>query len=637
MTASTTATTTPPTTSVNLGDGPLESGPNDCSVSSGVVPVVPVVFDDSSDASEPIAPSHEAYGRGTLGLCPPPAPKVVSVVFEGSEQSFSPDSPVADDSDGSDEPVQDSEKTLETLALLAAVGTDDDPYKDGGPWAYADGENAGGRVFFITQNLKTDAGAHFIDAEQIERGVNRKGMTRWAWILHDKDTYTAEEAKKNPRAVEGEPKADHFHVAVERKSFATMGVIARAFGVPPQQVEVKPAGSFLDFVEYLTHEHPNQQAKGKHLYPDEEVHANFDWRPELDDHKLARSFKAGQRAHAKVAAKVFAAVGGEGMRLSEVREKYPDLYFAKGTIAHLQKLRGDYLAQQAAPESVMNFYVFGDGGTGKDLLAKALARSLAPEVTRPYFKVGGENVSFEGYDGEPVIIWEEMRAADMVRVAKGRGMLFRILGPWREPEEKPVVNIKGSHTQLLNRINIVTGPQDYEDFLKGLAGEYQSMQSGILVRHEAENLAQGFRRFPLIIPVGQQEFGIYVNLGVLRGTREFESYEKFEHFSQDLQTVRRRVKAIADLAQRERTLHAIESRTVAPIVRQHDRILAPPHDPATAEEVLAEFADVGQPIPEEELEERRLEALWHPSEEAFFITDERNASRFNPQPITYVG
>lgn len=83
-----------------------------------------------------------------------------------------------------------------------------------------------------------------------------------------------------------------------------------------------------------------------------------------------------------------------------------------------------------------------------------------------------------------------MRVGDMIRTAKSRGMLFRILGPWREPDEKPIVNIKGSKTQLINRVNIVTGPEGYEEFLRGLAGEYESMQGGVRVKHEAENLGR---------------------------------------------------------------------------------------------------------------------------------------------------
>src|SRR5699024_156880 len=154
-----------------------------------------------------------------------------------------------------------------------------------------------------------------------------------------------------------------------------------------------------------------------------------------------------------------------------------------------------------APGSAMNIYAFGESGTGKDLLAKALSRALAPEADKPYFKVGGENVSWEGYDGEPVVSWMYMLVGDVIRAAMRRGMLFRNLGPWRERDEKPIVNIKGSKTQLPNRVNIVTGPEGYEEFLRGLAGEYESMQGGVRIQHQAENLGQGFRRFPVIIPV----------------------------------------------------------------------------------------------------------------------------------------
>lgn len=575
-------------------------------------PVVSVVSAPSSDHDDHIAPSQKHNGRGTLGLCPPPATDVVPVVSGAETTRSGSDSDETGEvgvvSPSSDEAGPADAASDEQLHLLALVGTDKDPYQDGGPWAYADGENCGGRVFFVTQNERHESGVELLSAERVARAVEKKGMSRWAWIKHDKDVYTEEEAAKLPRAVAGAPKEHHFHVAIERKSFATIGVIARAFGVPPQQVELKPQGSFLDLVEYLTHENPNQQAKGKHLYADEEVHANFEWREELDDHKLARSFKAGKRANAKKLDRIFVAVNRGEMTLSQVREQEPELYASKGTLSHLSKLRGDFLAHQEAPESVMNFYVFGPGGVGKDLLAKALARGLAPDAEKPYFKVGGENVSWEEYDGEPVVIWEDMRVGDMVRTAKSRGMLFRILGPWREPDEKPIVNIKNSHTQLLNRVNIVTGPEGYESFLRGLAGEYVSMQSGVKVKHEAENVDQGFRRFPVIIPVSENEFAIYVNLGALNGTREYQSYEKYEHMRQDLELLRRRCKAIQDEAERQRVIDAIEAKTVAPIVAQHDRIALPELPPMGADDLLAEFADAGEVIPPEERARRVQEA-----------------------------
>lgn len=576
--------------------------------------VVLVVSDPLSDPNEHVSPSQEANGRGTLGLCPPPVTEVVSVVSaakttrSGQNSGDAGSDSVVFASDEADESEAPGGDSGEQLRLLALVGTDEDPYKEGGPWAYADGENSGGRVFLVTQNERHESGGELLSAERVAQGVEKKGMSRWAWIKHDKDLYTKEEAARIPRAVEGAPKADHFHIVIERKSFASIGVIARAFGVPPQQVDSKPAGAFLDLVEYLTHENPKQLLKGKHHYADEEVHANFEWREELDDHKLARSFKAGKRANTKKLERIFVAVNRGEMTLKQVRDEEPELYASKGTLSHLTKLRGDFLAHQEAPESVMNFYVFGPGGVGKDLLAKALARALAPEVEKPYFKVGGENVSWEEYDGEPVVIWEEMRVGDMIRTAKSRGMLFRILGPWREPDEKPIVNVKNSHTQLLNRVNIATGPEGYEAFLRGLAGEYVSMQGGVRVKHEAENVDQGFRRFPVIIPVSEHEFSMYINLGVLNGTREYQSYEKYEHMRQDLELLRRRCKAIQDEAERLRVIGEVEAKTVSPIVAQHNRIALPALAPLEADEVLAEFADVGQVIPPEERARRAQEA-----------------------------
>src|SRR5699024_3163586 len=114
----------------------------------------------------------------------------------------------------------------------------------------------------------------------------------------------------------------------------------------------------------------------------------------------------------------------------------------------------------------------------------------------------------------------------------------------------------------------------------------------------AENVAQGYRRFPLIIPVGEQQFGIFVNLGFLNGTREYESYEKFGNFSQNLEAIRNRCKAIEDEAERLRTHEMIDRKTVAPIFEQHDRLLLTAQETVSADAVVAELADAGEPLPQ---------------------------------------
>lgn len=523
-----------------------------------------------------------------------------------------------------------SEDLPEALRLLALVGTDDDPYKEGGPWAYANKQKNGGRVFMITQNLEhPSTGQTLITTEQVEKGVAKKGVRQYAWILHDKDVYTADDAAKDPTRVEGSSKAPHVHIAIKRPSFATLGQVARSFGVPPQCVESKPDSSFLDLVEYLTHEHLNQQAAGKHLYDDLEVHASqgWDWRSELEVHKekrLAKGLGGALKQRRKEAALKVAA--GE-WSLNYVREHDLELWSAPGVMSHLKGLRADYLASLAPPLEVVNFYIFGPGGVGKDLLAHALARSLNPTAEKPYFTVGGSNVSFEDYDGEEVIIWSDFRAATMLDACRrDRGLLFRVLGPYRDASEKVIVNIKGSHTQLLNRINIVTGPDDYRTFLDGLAGEYSyTNRMGAKVVQTSENKDQAYRRFPLIIPVEEGEFSIYVNLGFLNGSREYQQYEMHKRLRHSLEQVNRRCQAITDSAERESVVRQIEGRTVAPILEQCSRLTGSNDESASADDILSEFATAGQEIIDPEPTPEEIEARKKAEEEAARKAEEEAA------------
>lgn len=559
-------------------------------------PVVSVV----SGSSTPDLPQDSANNARDTGLV---SRAVVPVVF-GSE---------ATENDQNDS----SSTTPEALRLLALVGTDDDPYQDGGSWAYAN--DPGGRVFMITQNLEHPAtGQTLITTEQVEKALAKKGVKRFAWVLHDKDVYTAAEVAKNPALVQGSPKAPHIHVVIQRSSFASIAQVARAFGVPPQCVENKPPSAFLDLVEYLTHENSKQQQAGKHLYDDSEVHASkgWDWRSDLEEHKEDRQAKglgkALQRRRKEAALKV-----SEGKwSLDYVRQHDLELWSAPGVMSHLKSLRADYLARLAPPLEVVNFYVFGPGGVGKDLLAHALARSLNPTAEKPYFTVGGSNVSFEDYDGEEVIIWSDFRASTMLDACRrDRGLLFRVLGPYRDASEKVIVNVKGSHTQLVNRVNIVTGPDDYRTFLDGLAGEYAyTNRLGAKVVQTSENKDQAYRRFPLIIPVQEGEFSIYVNLGFLNGTREYQQYERHERLRHSLELVNRRCQALTDAAERESVIRQIEARTVAPILEQRARLTGSNDESVSADDILREFATAGQviiepePTPEEIAAQEQREA-----------------------------
>ena len=514
-----------------------------------------------------------------------------------------------------------SSTTPEALRLQALVGTDDDPYKEGGPWAYANKQKNGGRVFMITQNLEhPSTGQTLITTEQVEKGVAKKGVRQYAWILHDKDVYTADDAAKDPTRVEGSSKAPHVHIAIKRPSFATLGQVARSFGVPPQCVESKPDSSFLDLVEYLTHEHPNQHGKGKYLYDDSEVHASqgWDWRSDLEEHKEKRLEKGLSKSLKRRKKEAALNITLGKWDLDDVCSNDPELWSMDGVMKHLQALRADWLTRQTPPGQVLNIYISGDGGTGKDVMAVILARCFNPGAKRPYFNVGGDNVAFEGYDGEEVLIWEDFRAYSMLEACrKDRGLLFRILGPYRDVYKKLIVHIKGTRTQLLNRVNIITGPDDYETFLNGLAGEYKAYsRDGQAYQRTSENKAQAYRRFPLIIPMSEGEFSVYLNKGFLEGTREYFEYEKYEHFRQDLGSLARRCEQIRDRERADEVLLTVGKQTAAPILEQRPRLTGELWPSVEPDAVLAEFSSAGQPIVEPEPTPEEIEARKEAEEEA---------------------
>lgn len=563
--------------------------------------VVSVVFDSSTPT---FASDSNGNARDT-GL----VSRAVDLVVFGSETT---------ENDQSDPSSTTSEDVPEALRLLALVGTDDDPYKEGGPWAYAN--DPGGRVFMITQNLEhPSTGQTLITTEQVEKAVVKKGVKQYAWILHDKDVYTAADVAENPALVQGSPKAPHVHVVIQRSSFSTIAQVARAFGVPPQCVERRPPSSFLDLVEYLTHENPKQQQAGKHLYDDSEVHASkgWDWRSDLEEHKDKRLEKGLSKSLKRRKREAALNITLGKWDLEDVHSNDPELWSMDGVMKHLRALRADWLTWQTPPGQVLNIYISGNGGSGKDVMATILARCLNPGAKRPYFSLGGENVSFEHYDGEEVIIWEDFRAYSMLEACrKDRGLLFRILGPYRDVYKKLIVHVKGSNTQLLNRINIITGPDDYETFLDGLAGEYKaySRETGEVYQRKSENKAQSYRRFPLIIPMSEGEFSIYLNKGFLEGTREYFEYEKYEHIRQDLGSLKRMCERITDRKRAAEIELTIGKQTAAPVLEQFPRLTGELWEPVEPEVVLAEFSTAGQvivepePTPEEIAAQKQREA-----------------------------
>lgn len=442
------------------------------------------------------------------------------------------------------------------------------------------------RVFEIVQAVKhPDTGEPLFDEEKIKKGLTHKMIKKYAYVLHDKDV------DKNGKSVN-----PHWHVPIEVGSRPLdTAVIAKWFQVPENQVMVfKGAGAFLDRVEYITHESEEEQALGKYLYQDEAVTSNIDFRAELKKREENR-LKYGKDLTPRERQRYD--VMYRGKTLQQCRQEDPVLYMSE--YKKLRDLRREYLSNLEPPNTRINYYVSGEGGIGKGLICKAIARSLFPELSEEeaYFEVGASNATFEGYDGQPIIIWNDFRAYDLLQTLGGRGNVFDVFEshPGRKRQ-----NIKFDSIRLPNQINIINGPDDFREFLNGLVGEYTD-KSGKL--HKSENKSQSYRRFPIIIPLHEEDFDLLINKGFMNGTREFEQYIEYRQIRGNLQKIAAKCGANRELA------HRLEAQTIKPITDKHKEIMETaqkmPEDEAA---ILEEFELYGKTPKEiEAIKKKKLE------------------------------
>lgn len=400
------------------------------------------------------------------------------------------------------------------------------------------------------------------DERNIVAGLNHKTIKEYAYIKHDKDTYTQKDYDKfvkinpeePPKFEVGDKKNVHWHCVIKCKPRIDVETVARWFGVPEWQVDVpKGRGKWLDKVEYLTHEHPKQQEQGKHRYDDSEVKASFDFRKELDERNAHRAKYGVDLSYTE---QLRNDVLCRGKTLKEIREEDPLAY--QRDYRQLSAMRQLYINEFAeVPKVRMNFYIYGKGGTGKGLLSRAIARAMYPQYEYDdeiFFEIGGKNVGFDGYDGQPVIIWNDVRGDKLARSLGGAENLFNVF------DITPTngrVNIKYGSIKLINKIHIMNSVSEYGEFIEDVFSTTE----------REEDYNQLTRRIPFVLPLRYTDFDFLVNKGIAEDTDEFSQYIAYKRFNANMQKMR-----IAGRGN-ERVIREAEQIFLDPIVQKHNEIV----------------------------------------------------------------
>lgn len=461
-----------------------------------------------------------------------------------------------------------------------------------------DSKSITAKNFHIVQYVRHPiSGETLITLDQIDDGLNHKSIKRYAFIMHDKDTYTEEEARKekrkadeesrpvNPAVVAGALKPPHYHIVITTVDPVTKAgnsldvkTIAKWFGVQPQYVDVmRGHGAFLDGVEYLTHSSEKAQKAGKYRYPDHEVEASFDWRAELDKRKKDKADYGAEYASMSKSEQMYYQIYHGIKSLEQCKAEDPLLFMRNRE--RMEQANQFNIRDRKPPNTRITIYIEGDGGSGKGAASKALAHSLFPDIENEkelFFEVGAKGASFQKYAGQPVIIWNDFRASDLLEVLDNRGNVFNVFDPHPTTQEQ---NIKYGSIMLCNQVHIINSVQHYWEFLNTLAGR--------------EDVGQSYRRFPLILQIHESKVYFKINRGVSEGTSQYRDYRTLE--------LNGNIKRISEICGDDRNLaNRLIGCALADVVTEHNKLLEFLNKKHyTQDEIIQIVKEMGVNVPDE--------------------------------------
>ena len=264
----------------------------------------------------------------------------------------------------------------------------------------------------------------FRTREELEERIKTKLAPKKYVIseVHDKDIDE-----------DGNPVKEHIHVMLCFQNARSLKNVASILGDKPQYLEKWDERANNGFA-YLIH--ATAGAKVKAQYSPANVLANFPYAEELKKQTL-EVLKKKSRQKIDV---LLDAYYNEEMTLDELEQeltgaqygrykKQIDTITSKILERHADIWRQDMLKNN---RRVKVIWIYGAAGTGKT----SLARSIAKQDGRAYYVSGSSRDVFQSYNGEHILILDELRSNvipyhDLLRILDPFGNQERIMAPAR--------------------------------------------------------------------------------------------------------------------------------------------------------------------------------------------------------------
>lgn len=266
----------------------------------------------------------------------------------------------------------------------------------------------------IVSRLEDDNGNPLLSLDTVKRVVGEKTpkpIKEYAYIIHDRDMYTAEDEASSPEHKAGSLKPPHIHLLLrfERNQPQKTQYIAKWFSIGENFVS-KIRGQWEDAVVYLVH----KNAEDKYQYDIEEAFGNFDVA------SLINSYSSEDDYFNLILQRI---LNGEIREYNKTLEIDNMLLVEPGYARRIDlafKTRAEYLQASQTERNTTVIYITGKAGAGKTTLAKRIAR----EKGLDYYISSGSRDIMDGYAQQPCLICDDIRPSCL-----GMSDLLKMLDP----------------------------------------------------------------------------------------------------------------------------------------------------------------------------------------------------------------
>lgn len=322
----------------------------------------------------------------------------------------------------------------------------------------------------IVTNLEKE-GQPLFDLDNMKKVLSeRTCIAQHCYIIHDQDTYTDAEEKRNPDHKAGELKAAHIHLLMRFNQPQHIPNIAKWFNIPENFVQ-KIHGSWEDACLYQIH----ANAPDKYQYPPEAVTCNFDFQKILEKKDTKTELD-------KVLQRILDGEIREYNRTQEIDNFL--LVYCACKIEQAFKVRQEHLEATQQERNMLCIFITGKSGVGKTTLAKQIAKSQGYS----FFVSSGSNDIMDGYRQQDCLILDDIRPSCL-----GLSDLLKMLDPHTASSVKSRYKNKYLNCQLV----ILTSVLDLDTFYKNVFTEQE------------EPITQLKRRCKLYIKMYKEEILAY--------------------------------------------------------------------------------------------------------------------------------